>query len=365
MGKSSEGNSDRLTTTQLLLIAQGSEPDITARTLEFWRHQDLLPKAERTSQDGTRPVWTYPAAAAGQLRALLRLRKASKEPDVLRSSLWFDGYPVPASRARESMIAYLRKVQAGVDKEIARRTAALGPDAEGARAEAIAEAARDFASRRTRGLPRFGRQSLADRVGAMEAMFRLGLDEGTEPGQVDERTAAAIERVMGVDQGRRYRPEGAQPWLTGPATEALPFFQEFGSLSRLIDALDSADEPEFRWAGERARIFLAGVVAFSQVADAAAGYRNASGLAGVEILKDEPAIRVMLTAWMISAMRQQAIAENVKEVTAALTETILPIETYAREVAALPEAERAARLQKLPWTERRRIVRLIESLGPA
>ena len=83
----SGSSGDRLGTADLLAVAQGIEPGTSERTLEFWRHRDLLPHAERTGQQGTRPVWTYPSDAADQLRALLRLRRATKDPDLLRAAL--------------------------------------------------------------------------------------------------------------------------------------------------------------------------------------------------------------------------------------------------------------------------------------
>jgi len=331
--------------------------------LELWRHQGLLPQAERTGQDGTRPVWTYPAEAPGQLAALLRLRAATKDPNLLRAALWFDGYPVPTSRARESMITVLRKMQADVERELARRSAALGLDPEEGRSQALGEVARDLASRRGTGPPRFGRQRLDDRAQGFEAMFRLGLGEEPSPDQLDDHTAAAAERVMGVDQGRRYRPGGVEPWLTGQPADGLAAFQEIGSLPRLIEALESAGEVEFEQARPSARTILTGIAAFSQIADAFAGYRNASGLAAAQALKDEPVIRVMASAWMISAMRQREAAANIEDVSATLTGQILPLEAAARKLAAMPEAERAARISRLSWPEQRRIRRLINTLG--
>jgi len=329
--------------------------------LELWRHQGLLPKAERTGQDGTRPVWTYPAEAAGQLQVLLRLRAATKDPNLLRSALWFEGHPVPTSRARQSMITVLRKIQADVDKELARRSAARGLDPVQGRSQALAEVARDLASRRSTGLPRFRRQRLEDRTRGFEALFRLGLGEEPSPGQLDDHTAASVERVMGIDQARRYRPGGTQPWLTGPPAEGLAAFQQIGSLPRLIEALDSADEQEVEEARSLARAVLTGIAVFSRIADAFAGYRNASGLAAAEALKDEPMIRVMATAWVISATRLREAAANIQDVSATLTGTILPIEADARKLAAMPEADRETRISKLSWPEQRRIRRLIST----
>src|SRR5262249_14762097 len=151
--------------------------------------------------------------------------------------------------------------------------------------QAIAEVAEEFASRRSNGIPRFGRQSLKDRAQAFEALFHIGLGPEFPPAQIDDGTAAAVERVMGIDQGRRYRPDGVEPWLTGPPSEGIMGLQQLGSLPRLIEALESATDPELEQAGIFARTVLTGISAFSQIADAFAGYRNASGFAAIEGLK--------------------------------------------------------------------------------
>jgi hypothetical protein len=354
------GSTDgRLSTSQLLALAQAAEPGVTERMLELWRHQDLLPKAERTGQDGTRPVWTYPAEAVDQLQALLRLRAATKDPNLLRSALWFGGYGVSMARARQSMIAVLEKLQADIEKELARRAAAKGLDHEEGRSQALADVARDVASRRKTSLPRFGRQRQDARARGLEALFRLGIGEESALDQLDDDTAVAVERVMGVDQGRRYRPRGVQPWLTGHPGEGMIAFQQFGSLPRLIEALESGDDQEFEQARPFARTILTGIAAFSQIADAFAGYRNASGFAAVVTLKEEPLISVMATAFVVSAMRLPEMATNIQTVNATLVDTILPAEARARNLAAVPEDEREARISNLPWAEQRRIRRLI------
>ncbi len=126
----------------------------------------------------------------------------------------------------------------------------------------------------------------------------------------------------------------------------------------LPEVLDSADEAELEQARPLARTLLIGLAA-SQIADAFAGCRNASGLAAAEALKDEPMIRIMATAMVISAMRIQELAANLQDVNATLTATILPVEADARKIATMPEAEREARISKLSWPEQRRIRRLI------
>ncbi|HEX5403954.1 MAG TPA: hypothetical protein VFX16_16835, partial [Pseudonocardiaceae bacterium] len=137
----------------MLAVAHAVEPHTSERTLESWRNQGLLPHAERTGQVGVRPVWTYPAEAVDQLKALLRLRSLSKDPQLLRVSLWFEGYSIPTTRVRSSMIDHLRRMQADLDKELASRATSAGSEAEAGRWEAIGQVARTYARRRS-GTPR-------------------------------------------------------------------------------------------------------------------------------------------------------------------------------------------------------------------
>jgi hypothetical protein len=348
-----------VSTAELLEIAHRGEPAVTERTLELWRHQDLLPKAQRTGQRGTRPIWTYPGEAVAQLQALIRLRTATKDPNLLRSALWFEGHPVPTARVQTSMIAVMRKVQADVAKELGKRAAAKGHDDELGRSQAIADVARELAARRGRGLPRFGRQPSEDRAQGVETMFRLLMGEDPALAPLDQQAAAAAERFMGLDQARRYHAPGTGPWLTSAPAEGLASFQQFGSLPRLIEAVESADEDEFEQARPLACTFMNGIAAFSQLADAFAGYRNAAGLAAVEAIKDQPLISVMATAFIISGMRASEMALSIREVNAALIGSILPTEAAVKRIAEMPEAEREARIGELPWPAQRRIRRMI------
>jgi hypothetical protein len=112
-------STSRVSTAELL--AGVTDSWITPRTLEYWRHEGLLPKAERTGQAGKRPEWTYPVAARDQLAHLLDLRHRTKQPDLLRATLWFRGFDVETSRARRSIAAVLTRTQAAILGEIEKR----------------------------------------------------------------------------------------------------------------------------------------------------------------------------------------------------------------------------------------------------
>jgi hypothetical protein len=359
MSESSGSTSVRLTTADLLAMS-GPGGDVTSRTLEFWRNQALLPPAERTGQDGTRPVWTYPAAAAKQLRALLRLRASSKDPNVLRAALWFEGYPVPTARVRESTLTWLCRMQEKFELDLSRRCGVDGVP-EGQRWQAIQAIAREFAGKRQHGLPRMSRQTLADRTDAIAVMFGLLLGEQAAVERIDTDGAAA-ERFIGVDRGRRYRPNGVEPWIFGPPSDALEFLGSHGSLAALIALIETATDTELENARSACRSLLDGVAAFSRIADALAGRDNASGMAAIPLLAHDPHLGLLMPGFFLSIIRSPDLANNLIDVTNAITTTVAPMDALMTELAALPDGERSARLaamDKIPFAQQLPIRRLL------
>jgi len=257
------------------------------------------------------------------------------------------------------MITVFRKLQADMEKELAKRSDASKGHS---REQALAEAARDMAASRKTPIPRFTRQSLADRTSAFETILKLGLGEKLPPQEL-ATSADQVERVMGLHRARHYRPNGVGPWLTGPADEGLALVQELGSLPKLTETLESATVTELEQARPFVRTFLTGIAAFSQMADAFAGYNNASGLASAVALKESPLIPVMILAWVISALRSEALSSSMTEVNEALTSSVFPVADRARELAALPPDEQEARLARLPWGNQNQLRRLIKAFS--
>jgi DNA-binding transcriptional MerR regulator len=367
-------SSIRLDTAALLAIATATDAKISERTLEFWRHEGLLPHADRTGQKGIRAVWTYPAETADQLRSLLRLRAATRDPNVLRAALWFEGYPLTTSRLRTSITGFLRSMQTALDKELAKlSSAASREDHALGRWQAITELAHTVAAARSRRTPRAGRQRLADRTRAFALLFGLALDEPAAVDQLDS-DAAALERALGTDRGRRFRPNSVEPWLTGAPSESWALFREVGSLPRLIEIAESATDAELEAARPLAQTLLFGISAFSQMTDALAGDRNAAGLAAFVAVSDDPVARALLPVFVISLMRSPALVDNLAAISSALTDSVLPLQAAVRELATLPPDQRAARLKhldRLSWTQQNQLKRLIEAFerplneGPA
>ena len=353
----SEGT-DRVTTADLL--AAFDDPAVTARTLEFWRHQGLLPKAQRTGQHGKRPEWTYPAEARDQLAALLQLRTKTKNPDILRVGLFFEGFPIETVRVRASIIAVLEASLSAIRKEVDKRCSS-GAAPEEATWGALEQIGRVLAGKRgANAPPRHGRQRREDRERAMTLAVGLVLgDEGSAARL--ERDAPHVERMIGLDRGRR--PRGClPPWLDGPAGEGLEAFSRYGSLPALIETMRSASDDELTASRTLARIMLDGITAFTRIADSFTGTDNASGFGAIAAFRGEPMAAVWLLAFTIAAGRSSTLNEGLRAAVDSLSQHVLPVDARARELAGLEPAELRSRLpelERLPFVEQVKIKRLV------
>jgi DNA-binding transcriptional MerR regulator len=341
-----------------------TDQSVTERTLEFWRHQGLLPRPERRGQNGKRPVWDYSPEAAEQLRALLLLRQQTKDPNVLRAALWYDGYQIEIARVRDSMSSYLRLLRETCEKELAKRRPGPADDPK-ARWQAIQAVAQVLAGKRGKGFPRLGRQALAERSAgiALTLGLLLGEEEAISHLAAD---APAAERLIGVDRGRRFRPNGAGPWLDGPPEDGLEGFANTGSLDRLTAVVDSATDGDLRAARDFARTLLGGISAFSRIADALVGRDNASGMAGMRVFDGDPRAALFVVPLVLSILGSPELAQNLGQVLGAIQANVQPVEQQARELAAMSEDERAKRLKnlaQLPFAQQLRIKRLVAEFG--
>ncbi len=359
---SNVSTSEPLRSTQLIALARDLDPSITERTLEHWRHLGLLPHAMRSGQDGKRPIWTYPAATADQLSALLHLRKLTKDPNALRATLWYNGYSIDTGRVRESISAFLGGLLATLEKELAKNNPRVGSDPD-MRWQAIQALAATQARKRGKGVPRFGRQALRERTTAFASMFGLVLDDPTALKRL-ELDASTVERLIGVDKARRFRPEGAGPWLDGAPEDGLVAFSQTGGLSRLIAVTEGASEAELEAARDVARLLLGGLTAFARLADAMSGRENTSGLAGLRMLVDEPLSAIVIVPLILSLLASPQIAQNLHGVLEAIGTSIVPVEQRVKALAELSEEERALELENLsnlPFAQQLQINRLIRS----
>jgi DNA-binding transcriptional MerR regulator len=339
------------------MLAVADDAAITARTLEHWRQQRLLPKAQRTGQRGKHPEWSYDIAALDQLQELLRLRERSRQPDVLRAALWFRGYPVETRDARASMVAVLQRMHHVMTQEVEKRRERVEPAGD-TPWDALEEIGRTVARRRGRhAAPRAGRQSLHDRERATTLLLALGLGYPEAASRLSQ-DAGRVERLIGVDQGRR-RHAGLIAWLSGPAADGLNAFSATGSLPVLIDALSAASVEELDASRARARSLLGGIAAVSRMADALALADNVTGLAAFEALQHEPMASVWLTAFVISIGRTSEYDVNLREIVDAIERDVTPTESAVRSLAELSKGALDQRLAHLTFIQGAQVRRLV------
>jgi hypothetical protein len=349
---------ERVTTKDLLTAV--NDPAVTTRTLEYWRHEGLLPKAERTGQQGKRPEWTYPSETVDQLVALLRRRAKTKDPDLLRVCLWFDGYPIEVGLVRSSIATVLRGALDAMTKEIEKRreVVATGEDANWAVLEHVG---RTLARKRgPNALPRYGRQPQAERERAVALALGLVLGDPGASARLEE-DAPRVERMIGVDRGRRPH-SGLPAWLDGPPDEGLQGFANFGSLPALIETMRTASDEELVASRGLARIVLDGMAAFARIADAFTGMDNPAGFGAISVFRDDPMAAVWLVSFVIAAARSSELSEGLRTVVESLSSQVLPVDARARELASLGDDELRIRLSDLgtlPFVEQVRLKRLI------
>lgn len=349
---------DRATTAGLLAHANDSR--VTARTLEYWRHEGLMPNAERTGQSGKRPEWTYPPGSVEQLDELLHLRQITKQPDVLRVALWFRGYPVQTTRIGPSIAGILRRAQEMLAKEIEKRRDPSLPPHQATEA-ALQKVARTLARKRgPHAPPRFGRQSLEDREAGTSLLLGLvlGYPEASKRIPTD---AVKFERLTGLDQARRNRL-GLAAWLSGPPGEGLESFESIASLPALIRAAESASDEELIASRDLARTLLNGIQAASRMVSAFALTDNAAGLAAWEAVAEQPAAAAWLTAFTIAIRHTARHDDNLRTLVDALDTSVLPIDTHVRELAQLNSEElreRLPELERMPFIDQARIKNLL------
>lgn len=342
------------------LLDSVDDPKVTPRTLEYWRHEGLLPKAERTGQAGKRPEWTYPAGALAQLAELMHLRTRTKQPDQLRSILWFRGFEIETGRAGRSIASVLRRTQMVIMKEIEkRRDPSLAPDE--SKWQALEKIARSMAHKRgSRSVPRLARQSQEDRERAVILLFGLTMGFDQASARIEE-DAPKVERAIGIHQGRRSR-QGLSAWLTGPASVGFSDFSSIASIPALIDAVETAPDEELETSRDLARVLLEGISMLSRFTDAFTLTDNAAGLAAWEAFSEDPLAAIWLTAFVVSVRRSSAYDENLNAIVDALTQGLLPAATQVQELAALSDkelGERLPHLDALPFIQQAGLVKLM------
>ncbi|WP_432112645.1 hypothetical protein [Streptomyces sp. S1] len=288
---------------------------MTERRLEDFRHDGLIPRPVRVSNDGRRPVWIYPPGSDHQLVRLLRWREHTQDKDVLRVVLWIEGFPLSLDAVRASAATVMDGLSHELERlhqtEASRHDLDLAGDQE---AVVGAVAATMAAKRGKNALPRPIRVPADVRATAIAHLLQIFL-LGAQP-DVTEDQAESIEKVLGVSPGRRQRVEGAEPWLTGPAS-ALVGAADFVSLPRMTEAFADATDTEWEEARSSAAALFLQLPVSIRAAVAMTGKENLAGLGGHAVLDSEPLMAVFLIAFVLGARRADW-AGNVEGLTESL-----------------------------------------------
>ena len=347
-------------TAALLQAAAQAGSPITGRMLETFRADGLIPHPHRAGYRGRAPVWRYPSGTELQLVALLRWRRRSKDPDLLKVLLWLDGFAIAPSAVRTALAHQLQIMADAMEREISQHARRLGLDpADGtARSRAIDALGQTIAAKRgTTPLPRRSRVAAQDRDRAVTLMIRtFGLGE-TLHGTAED--AAVVERVLGLaPNGRRNTIADTGPWMTGPAEDLLDAAGIVG-LPHLLAAVNDASDADLMAARQTVAALFRHLPLMIRMLGAMFGDDNYTGLAGMRQIDQHPESLTYIVPLVI-AMLKAGWKENLDAVTAALS-PFPDLAERAQHLLDLPSATLTANLAEQPTVARERVQRIIDA----
>ncbi|MFB8047175.1 hypothetical protein ACFC8F_38460 [Streptomyces hydrogenans] len=289
---------------------------MTARKLESFRSSGLMPHPVRVGNDGRRPVWVYPPDSDRQLVRLLRWRERTVDVDVLRVVLWVEGFPLDLAAVRTSATIVVDDLSHELEQLLHAEASRQGLDPVDDQDTVVGAVAATMAAMRGKNaLPRPIRVPAGDRAAAVAHMLQI-FALGTRP-DVTEDEAETIEKVLGVSPGRRQRVEGAEPWLTGPASLVVGA-ADVVSLPRMTEALAEATDAEWEEAREVATALFLQLPVVARAVAAHTGKKNLAGFGVFAVLDSEPLFAVLLLTFALGARRADW-AGNVEDLTDSLT----------------------------------------------
>lgn len=335
----------RLTTPQLLKLAREAGFEVSERRLEDWRYRRLLPRPARAGSVGKAPRWLYPQGTDQQLLELCRLRAITKDIDSIRVGLWVAGYPIGEQDVRTSIGAVLQGLRTlferGLEEEANRKTVS---DQGRLTADQALEslAYRAAGMKGDRPAPKTIRMLREDRARGIAFMARLFMGY-----ELEIADAAKAERAMGISAGRRGDP--AHRWLSGPPAE-LAELRSIISLPVLTEVAATATADELVRARALARAFVQGLPFIARFAEATVGPR-AAGLAVAKNIADAaPDLYCMLIPALVAA-RRIGLAESLDTLQTTL-DGVNQLVPAVEELAALPDARRRKKLERIPAGDR-------------
>lgn len=294
-----------LTVDQLLALAAAegfNPPEITARKIERWRKEGLLPHPRRISLG--RPLGTrseYPPGTDQQLLALCRLRRRfPHDLDAVRFGLWYERYPLPIDDVKQSMEQLLRPIT---------QTLPLNESDPLDAAEQLVSQEQSKPRRSSSGRNYLKQLRNADEVNAvLTAALQLAL--GGVPGftahadeEFGERSLAQMFiEALGLNRAQTDRAGEVKPWLPQDNNELAGQLENMAieqllSFPALLQALREATPEQLT----RARADLKGMLGFKQAAKAMEMVfgPDAFGWGMFSELPNDPAFHTLLLSFLI------------------------------------------------------------------
>jgi len=289
---------DWLTTTELLVAAhERGFTDLTARRIETWRHDGLLPRPQRVAQNGVRPVWLSPPETAPQLLTLCELHQRTQNTGNLRVLLWLRGHSQPPAAIRSALVAVIDDLHRTVETELAKtaRHEHLTGDPSDVQRHAMTHLAGRVAARRGgNATPPRVRSAQQHRTHGVAALLHTMFFGEAPPPSLG--TANNVEWTLGllprgrIDTVTTHGPSGkrvvADPWHDGSPTR-LDVLADIASLPTLRRAAEQVNDADLELARTITAPLISGLAHLAQAATALRNYDQALGLGIVATIKFE------------------------------------------------------------------------------
>lgn len=304
-------NAEGANITAAELVELAAQLGVSRRRLEEWRARGLIPRPTLAGYDGKRPRWVYPADAGKQLRAVVRLRKNTRDLDAIRVMLWAQGFSISVEAVRSSLLIVISRFEEAMLRDVARFAPAdIGPerlrDDPIVLQRALAAYADDAARRRARfPFKRNVRMSLAERQRGVLYMLAPLFDQPRE-----EQDAILAERVYGISRGRSGTAQGQ---LQSPPDELSP--RNPLTPEALRAGVEEADALTFAFVGAMLRSFLTLLPALLPIFVPAESTLRQFADDAIALFKDPPAhaIALLASTFIANTHRQRAEMDLTEE----------------------------------------------------
>lgn len=332
--------SQRWTVAGLRQVASENGYSVTARQLESWRNQGLLPKQIRGPQDGLRPTWSSPPGTDQQLLRLCELRQGTKDPAALLIRLWLQGGPQSLGQVRGALMEVLDDAERTISQAVikiqqSKHVRGLPYTEE----EALRELARRFTLARVADhiLPRV-RTGRSYRLPGVTVLLQIFVT-----GQVPEGVSATgddVGRALGLwPRGRLDRldrsidPAGTAPSWLGNEPLDLDYLARTVSLPALRAGLATASDEDLRYAARALEPLTNGLRLFARFSGAF-HYDRAKflGLQALRNMRSTPELPTFLIC-LVLVIRQSDLRDNLERVVEALEETRRVLGGFLRQLA--------------------------------